>query len=122
MQPFASPIQIPIVRPATAAWLVCGGHVFIVLIFLVAFPLSEYLVAALVGLLISLGIQYLSQCDLVKRIDAVLLCSHGRWSVLTHEGEVLSARLIGTTFIAVVGDLMAEPAWAAKGPSYTHPR
>ncbi len=100
MESFASPIQIPIVRSATVAWLVCGGHVLIVLIFLAAFPLSEYLVAAVVGLLISLGIQYLSQCDLIKRIDAVLLRSDDQWSVLTHEGEVLSARLIGTTFVS----------------------
>ena len=100
MEPFASPIQIPIVRSATVAWLVCGGHVLIVLIFLTTFPLSEYLVAALVGLLISLEIQYLSQCDLVKRIDAVLLRSDDQWSVLTHEGEVLPARLIGTTFVS----------------------
>ncbi len=101
MEPLASPIRISIVRSVTVAWLVCGGHVFIVLIFLVAFPLNEYLVAALVGLLISLRIQCLSQCDLFKRIDAVPLRSDDRYSVLTHKGEVLSARLTGTTLVSL---------------------
>ena len=69
MEPFASLVQISIVRSATVAWLVCGGHVFIVLVYLVAFPLSEYLVAVLVGVFISLRIQYLSQSDLFKHIE-----------------------------------------------------
>ena len=69
MEPFASPIQIPIVRPATAAWLVCGGHV---------------------------------------------AHSRGRGTLRAFDRHDVC--------IAEVGDLMAEPARAAKGPSYTHPR
>ncbi len=100
MEPFASPIQIPIVRSVTASWLVYGGHILIVLILLAAFRLSEYSIAAVVGVFISLGIQYSSQLDLVKRVDSVLLRSDDQWSVLTHQREILAARLIGTTFVS----------------------
>ena len=100
MEPFASPIQIPIVRSASAARLVYCGHILVVLIFLTAFPLSSYSIAAVIGVLISLGIQYLSQLDLVKRINAVLLRSDDQWSVLTQQREILAARLVGNTFVS----------------------
>lgn len=100
MEPFASPIHIPIVLPTTVQRLVFGGHLLCAAIFLSALPLNAYSIAAVCCVLLSLGIQHWSDVDLVTRVYAVLLRSDDQWCVVTHDGEILATNLTGSTFVS----------------------
>jgi hypothetical protein len=100
MEPFASPIHIPIAVSTSVRRLVHGGHLLFVIIFLVALPLNAYSITVVCCVLLSLAIQRYTELDLVTRVGAVLLRSNDQWSVVTQQGEVLVARLVGSTFVS----------------------
>lgn len=100
MEPLASPIRIPIFPSPSIAKLVYGGHVLIALTFILVFPLNAYSIAAAFGVCLSLIIQHVSRRDLAARVDAIVLRSNGQWRVVSRRGEILKARLSGTTFVS----------------------
>jgi Membrane-bound toxin component of toxin-antitoxin system len=100
MEPLASPIHVPIVASPVVTSLVCGGHLAIALILLSVFPLTIYSAGAVFGVGVSLVVQYSGWVDLGGRVYAVLLRSNDRWSILTCQGEVVTARLAGTVFVS----------------------
>jgi hypothetical protein len=77
-----------------------GGHLLVAIIFLVALPLNAYSITVVCCVLLSLAIQRYTELDLVTRVGAVLLRSNDQWSVVTQQGEVLVASLVGSTFVS----------------------
>jgi Membrane-bound toxin component of toxin-antitoxin system len=100
MEPLASPIYLPIVASPVVTRLVCGGHLVVALVLLSVFPLTIYSAGAVCGVGVSLVVQYHGWVDLGGRIHALLLRSNDRWSILTREGEIVTARLVATVFVS----------------------
>ena len=80
--------------------LVRGGHLLAALVFLTALPLNIYSIAVIFCILLSMGIQHWSDIDLVRRVYAILLRSDDNWSIVTQHGEILTASLLGGTFVS----------------------
>ncbi|TDJ64000.1 MAG: hypothetical protein E2O35_09525 [Proteobacteria bacterium] len=100
MEPLASPIKIPIVTSPMVNRLLYGGHLLAAFIIFAAFPLSIYSGGAIIGVGVSLVIQHLDRVDLSARVDAILLRSNDRWSIITRHGEIVTARLAGSVFVS----------------------
>ncbi len=100
MEPFASPIHIPIFASRTVRRTVLGGHLLAASAFLSALPLDLYSIGASLCVLLSLAIQVRSDGDLVRRVHTILLRSDDNWSIVTHHGEILKASLLGGAFVS----------------------
>ena len=100
MEPFASPIHIPIIVSRTVRRLVRAGHLLVALVFITVLPLNIGSIAVILCVLLSLGIQHWSELDLARRAHAILLRSDDNWSIVTDLGEILPARLLSGTFVS----------------------
>lgn len=100
MDQLASPVRLRIRPSASVTTLVYGGHVLILISFLVIFPLGLGSIAGVLGVVLSLVIQVYDRRKLEAHIDAILLGSSGEWSVAKHDGEIVPARLTREAFIS----------------------